>query len=163
MPVRAPPGGLTTALFVGTDPCGMPFPMTLKTHYLLIPELFSRDICSRLYEAGGKGQSPPAEPIAFLASAESFWTFFTEDLILAFMSSLWSAPKNLSPAKFSATAALYCATRRVLQPPHSFPSHEHRAPSDQKEQTSPEADTLRRRVRRAPPPYARMQWEQMEA
>ncbi len=47
---RALPGGLNAAIFVGAVQCEMPFLLALKAHYLLlIPELFSRDICSRLY------------------------------------------------------------------------------------------------------------------
>ncbi len=95
VPDWAPPGGLTAALFAGAVPCEMTRLLALKTHYLLlIPELVSRDIRSRLTKPGGKERSPPAadpareplledlllfsaapydgppaEPTAFLASA----------------------------------------------------------------------------------------------
>jgi len=55
-----------------------------------------------------------------LALAESFWTSFTEALILPFRYFFCSAPKNSPQAKIYAIAALHAAS----------PSHEHRAPRD---------------------------------
>ena len=137
MPDRATPEGMTATLFVGAVPREMPFFLALKhTISFLVPSYSPGTFAAGLTKPGGKERSPPPAdparsplredlllfpaapydgsptmPTAFLASAESFSTSFAEALILAFISILRFAPKNSSPAKFYATAALYlCIT-----------------------------------------------------